>query len=130
MGVFVLIQGRKPNMPLLSVDCNVPTPDNITGVLKAFSSKLAEVTGKPEKWMMVQYNHKPSYIMGGSSDPCAVVTFSCIGKISKNENAATSQAVCGLLEEHFKVNPERVYIFFNDYPRENVGWNNTTFGHL
>jgi len=65
--------------------------------------------------------------MGGLNETCAYLHLYSIGRIDKESNKKTSGALGVFINKHLAVDPERYYVFFNDYERENVGWNGSTF---
>ncbi|KAG5846209.1 hypothetical protein ANANG_G00147370 [Anguilla anguilla] len=50
------------------------------------------------------------------------------GKIGASQNKEYSKLLCGLLNKHLGISPERIYVNFFDMEAPNVAWNNTTFG--
>ncbi|XP_056144437.1 macrophage migration inhibitory factor isoform X2 [Lampris incognitus] len=80
--------------------------------------------------MYIAVNINPDQMMmfGGKGDPCALCSLHSIGKISGAQNKRYSQLLCGLLNKHLGISPDRIYVNFFDMDAANVAWNNTTFG--
>ena len=93
---------------------------------------------------MVEFEYNPTLTMGGLNETCAYLHLYSIGRIDKESNKKTrfvrgyifailwlilgcSGALGVFINKHLAVDPERYYVFFNDYERENVGWNGSTF---
>ncbi|XP_074530453.1 macrophage migration inhibitory factor [Halichoeres trimaculatus] len=114
-------------MPMFVVNTNVAKSDIPVALLSEASAELATAIGKPEKYIAVQINPDQMMMFGGKGDPCALCSIHSIGKISGAQKKY-SQLVCGLLNKHLGISPDRIYINFTDMDAANVGWNNTTFG--
>jgi len=99
-------------------------------LLEKLSKTMAACTGKPEKFVTVRIITGERMIFGGTRDPCAQAEFNCIGKISKDENLAHSQALFSVINEVLEIPVDRMYIKFDELQRENVGWNSRTFATL
>lgn len=46
-------------------------------------------------------------MFGGKGDPCALCSLHSIGKISGAQNKQYSKLLCGLLNKHLGISPER-----------------------
>ena len=79
---------------------------------------------------------------GGTTEPAALVTFSSIGSIGPEHNAAHSAAISAFLSERLgyactcycmtsltqsSIPSNRAYILFNDYPGHGIGFEGATF---
>jgi len=114
-------------MPTLILTTNVPTPEEQRKrILAAASSKVAEVLGKPESYVMVLLRIEPDMLFAGTSDPTAYLELKSLG-LPEDQTAHLSAALCGFVKSHFGVPPERVYIEFASPPRHLFGWSGSTF---
>ncbi|KAM9357217.1 macrophage migration inhibitory factor [Symphorus nematophorus] len=113
-------------MPMFVVNTNVAKVD--PALLSEASEQLAKAIGKPEQYIAVHVNADQMMMFGGKMDPCALCSLHSIGRISGPQNKQYSKLVCGLLNKHLGISPDRIYINFVDMDAANVGWNNTTFG--
>ncbi|CDQ71466.1 unnamed protein product [Oncorhynchus mykiss] len=66
-------------------------------------------------------------MFGGKGDPCALCSLHSIGKI-EGAQKQYSKLLCGLLNKHLGISPDRIYVNFFDMEAANVAWNNSTFG--
>eukprot|EP01135_Chromosphaera_perkinsii_P011903 Nk52_evm20s2531 gene=Nk52_evmTU20s2531 len=115
-------------MPFIQVSANVPIPPAVSEALhKGITKEINETYGKPVEYIMVRIEGRASLTMGGSTEPCAVVQVSSIGKIDLTYNSKVTMILCDMLNDHLKVAGSRVYVFFNDCERPNVGWDFKTF---
>ncbi|XP_052830975.1 macrophage migration inhibitory factor isoform X2 [Octopus bimaculoides] len=71
----------------------------------------------------------PDLIMshGGSTDPCAAVHVTSIGKLGPDVNKDHSKTIGSFIHETLNIPMDRFYIQFNDVPPASVGYNGTTF---
>lgn len=114
-------------MPTLKIQTNAPlTPDAEARVLAACSSRVAELLGKPEHYVMVILEPSAAMLFGGSDAPLAYVELKSLG-LPESRTAELSAALCGLLEEQLGVPPGRVYIEFAAPPRHLFGYDGGTF---
>lgn len=115
-------------MPLLILTTTVPVPaEKKTAILTDASRLLAEVTGKPEAYVMVTLE-QVSGCFDGKECPLAFADVRGIGGFSKAVNTKFSKGICDLLESKLGVPPDRVYSNFTDVPASAWGWNRSVFG--
>ena len=114
-------------MPLLSIETNQPADDSSVAQLIGTASRLvADQLGKPERYVMVRFNHNPAMRFAGDDAPLAYLELKSIG-LSDAQTADLSSALCNLMEEGLRVPRDRVYIEFASAPRKLWGWNGGTF---
>ncbi|HHO68418.1 MAG TPA: hypothetical protein ENK12_05235 [Gammaproteobacteria bacterium] len=114
-------------MPLLQIDTNQVIDEAAQKtLLDAASRTVAEMLGKPERYVMVAFEHKPAMRFAGSGEPLAYLELKSIG-LPEAKIPALSRALADLMQEHLGVAPDRVYIEFADAPRNMWGWNGGTF---
>lgn len=114
-------------MPTLKIQTNVePTGDRRHPFLKAASSKVAEVLGKPESYVMVMLQTNPDMLFAADDAPLAYLELKSLG-LPEDKTPALSAALCALIEEYFGVPPQRIYIEFASPPRHMFGWDGGTF---
>ncbi|XP_061541861.1 macrophage migration inhibitory factor [Phycodurus eques] len=115
-------------MPMFVVSTNVAKGNVPAALLSEATEELAKAMGKPAQYIAVQINPEQMMMFGGKEDPCALCSLHSIGKISPAQNKQYSKLLCGLLNKHLGVSPDRIYINFVDMDACNVAWNNSTFG--
>eukprot|EP00730_Choanoeca_flexa_P003678 TRINITY_DN11473_c0_g2_i4.p3 TRINITY_DN11473_c0_g2~~TRINITY_DN11473_c0_g2_i4.p3 ORF type:complete len:117 (+),score=24.11 TRINITY_DN11473_c0_g2_i4:2277-2627(+) len=114
-------------MPLFELSTNVAAPESKDAILKALSAAAAKEFGKPETYVMVKAHFGEDILLGGTTEPAALVRLESIGKIDPESNQRYSESFCKLLEEHLGIPNDRVYLQMTDFPRANWGWNSKTF---
>lgn len=65
-------------------------------------------------------------IFAGSDAPTALECLYSIGAIAQESNGAITSDMTDMLH-NFGAEEDRIYIFFFDMPRANVGWSRRTF---
>ncbi|KAM3867355.1 macrophage migration inhibitory factor [Diretmus argenteus] len=115
-------------MPMFTVNTNVARSDVPPALLSEATEELAKAMGKPAQYIAVNVIPDQMMMFGGKGDPCALCFLHSIGKISGAQNRQYSKLLCGLLNKHLGVSPDRIYINFVDLDAANVAWNNSTFG--
>ncbi|MAT28158.1 MAG: hypothetical protein CMN29_24935 [Sandaracinus sp.] len=115
-------------MPLIHVHTTATPESEVTKrLLKRLSTVLAEVTGKPEKWVMTRLAPAAPMTFGGSDAPTAYVEAKSLGGFDPTQSEQLSERVCAALEEELGLAKDRVYIEMSDAPRHLWGWNGGTF---
>jgi phenylpyruvate tautomerase len=115
-------------MPYLKLNTNL-TIDNAQSpkLLSQLSQLVAQETGKPELYVMIELNADRWMLFAGSNDPLAYLECKSIG-LSPQQAKALSARLSQLLETALRIPPDRIYIEFNNCPAELWGWNGSTFG--
>jgi phenylpyruvate tautomerase PptA (4-oxalocrotonate tautomerase family) len=115
-------------MPLVKLQVSAEiTESGKAALLEKASRALAEVTGKPEAYVMAVIE-KGDFLMAGKPGPAALVDIRGIGGLTKPVNAKLAEAFCALLKKELGIAPDRVYLNFADIAAQNWGWKGTTFG--
>jgi phenylpyruvate tautomerase PptA (4-oxalocrotonate tautomerase family) len=114
-------------MPLLKIQTNTPLDAGRKAALAASASRaVADMLGKPERYVMVSVEENPSMLFAGSDAPLAYLELKSIG-LPVAGGEACSAALAALLAEQLDLPAERVYIEFADVPPDRWGWNGGTF---
>ena len=112
-------------MPLINIRTSITEATDTNVILKKASAKLAELTGKPEAYVMASLELGSPMLFGGSSEHCCYIEVKSIGAINPSR---MSNDLCTLINELLGIKKERIYINFEDIPAKNWGYNGTTFG--
>lgn len=115
-------------MPYLNLTTNVSISNTETSeLLNRFSRLLAQETGKPECYVMVEITADKPMLFAGNNKPLAYIECKSIG-LEIAQTKALSAAICQLLQTTLHIDSERVYIEFSDCKADYWGWNGSTFG--
>lgn len=113
-------------MPVLHILSNQRPSAGESALLKELSHQVAQMLGKPERYVMLSYTHNPHLLFAGSDAPLAYLELKSIG-LPESEAAGFSQALCAAVGERLAVAQDRIYIEFADAAPEMWGWNGMTF---
>ena len=114
-------------MPLLKIQTNKAIDDSTAETLtRDASATVAELLGKPERYVMVSLEHNPHMLFGGSNEPLAYLELKSIG-LPESRTADLSGSLTELLNKALDLPAGRIYIEFTDAPRHMWGWNGGTF---
>ena len=114
-------------MPYLKITTSKPvSSDQKQSLLKTASKTVAAELGKPEQYMMVSMEAPVSMLFAGTDAPSAFLELRGIG-LPESRTGKLSQLLCGLVESHIGIPPDRVYINFADVKASLWGWNSETF---
>jgi len=115
-------------MPYLKLSTNVEISDQQNRQLRIeLSQLLAQQTGKPERYVMVELQGGQAMLFAGSSEPLAYLECKSIGLTgaqAKNLAASLNHKV----GDGLAIPADRIYIEFSNCPAEFWGWNGSTFG--
>lgn len=114
-------------MPLLQILTNQKLDSaEQASLLSAASQQVANLLGKPERYVMVAYEHNPGMLFGGSAAPLAYLELKSIG-LPGNKTGELSKGLCELMQQQLGIAADRVYIEFADAARTMWGWDGGTF---
>ena len=111
-------------MPVLTVCTNIKIEQE--SALKDLSSLCAEITGKPEAYVMIHINDQQKLIFAGTDEPAANCSLTSLG-LNDQQTAGYSEKICNYLETALNIPAARTYIEFKSPERSLFGWNKSTF---
>lgn len=76
------------------------------GPVKLFEFTRLSLCTHPQ-YIAVHINGGQMMMFGGKPDPCALCSLISIGKIGGAQNKQYSKLLCGLLNKHLGVSPDR-----------------------
>ena len=92
---------------------------------KDISKMIADLTGKPEDYVMTMIQRDTKMTFAGSDEPCCFIKLKSIGSIKPS---SMSKSLCELIASKTNINTNRIYIDFIDVKASNWGFNGSTFG--
>jgi phenylpyruvate tautomerase len=115
-------------MPYLKLNTNktIATQES-SELLSRLSKLMADQTGKPERFVLVEIVENKAMLFAGTADPLAYLECKSIG-LSANQAKSISAVVNSLLKDSLQISGDRIYIEFSNCPGEFWGWNGSTFG--
>ena len=113
-------------MPFIQVNTSFKSVvDNDDLLQKDISTMVAELTGKPENYVMTMLQRDIKMTFAGSDEPCCFIKVKSIGSLSPS---SMSKSLCELISSKTNINTNRIYIEFIDVKASNWGFNSSTFG--
>ena len=114
-------------MPYLMIQTNQPVGRTAGKALMAkASARIAELLGKPERYVMVGLHADVPMLFGGSDAPAVYMELKSIG-LPADRTGELSAALAELAQQDLAVGRDRVYVEFADAERHMWGWNGGTF---
>ncbi len=92
---------------------------------KDISKMVADLTGKPENYVMTMVQRDIKMTFAGSDEPCCFIKVKSIGSLNPS---SMSKSLCELIASKTNINANRIYIEFIDVKASNWGFNSSTFG--
>jgi phenylpyruvate tautomerase PptA (4-oxalocrotonate tautomerase family) len=116
-------------MPLIQLHTSTILSDQKKKSLaKALSQLAAEITKKPEQYVMACIHDNLTMTMSGSSEACALVAIKAIGGLSKPVNQNFAARASELIEKELNIPASRIYLTFEELPPTHWAWEGETFG--
>ena len=113
-------------MPFIQVNTSFKSVvDNDDLLQKDISTMVAELTGKPENYVMTMIQRDIKMTFARSDEPCCFIKVKSIGSLSPS---SMSKSLCELIASKTNINTNRIYIEFIDVKASNWGFNSSTFG--
>lgn len=115
-------------MPMLKLRTTVTIASDQSPTLsRKLSQLLAQETGKPERYVMIDISGGRTMLFGGNDAPLAYLECKSIG-LNRSQAQQLSGSLCKLLCAELNIAGNRIYIEFADCPAEFWGWDGSTFG--
>ena len=113
-------------MPFIQINTSSKSVVENEDLLQKDISKLvADLTGKPENYVMTMIKLDSRMTFAGSDEPCCFMQVKSIGSLNPS---SMSRSLCDLIASKTNINTNRVYIEFTDVKSSNWGFNGSTFG--
>ncbi len=114
-------------MPLLKIQTNRNLDEAAAVHLARDTSRaVAEMLGKPERYVMVDVSAGRTMIFAGTDEPLAYLELKSIG-LPEDRTAEFSATLCEMICTRLRVPKDRIYIEFAGAERHMWGWNGATF---
>ena len=113
-------------MPYIQINTSSKSvAENEELLQKDISKLVADLTGKPENYVMTMIQLDNRMTFAGSDEPCCFMKVKSIGSLNPS---SMSKYLCELIASKTNINSNRVYIEFTDVKASNWGFNGSTFG--
>jgi len=112
-------------MPFIQINTSSKSEVDSDFLQKEISKKIADLTGKPENYVMTMIQSNTQMSFAGSDEPCCFIKVKSIGSLNPS---LMSKSLCELIASKTNINTNRIYIEFIDVKASNWGYNSSTFG--
>ena len=112
-------------MPFIQINTSSKSVVDNDLLQKEISKLIADLTGKPESYVMTMIKSNSKMTFAGSDEPCCFIKLQSIGSLNPS---SMSKSLCELIESKTNIHTNRIYIEFNDVKAANWGFNSSTFG--
>ena len=112
-------------MPLIQINLSSKSVVEDNLLQEKISELVADLTGKPEDYVMTIIQNNSQMTFAGTDQPCCFIKLKSIGSINPS---SMSKSLCELISSKTNIKTNRVYIEFIDVKASNWGFNSSTFG--
>ena len=112
-------------MPFIQVNTSSKSVVDNDLLQKEISTMVADLTGKPESYVMTMIQSDSKMTFAGSDEPCCFIKLQSIGSLNPS---SMSKSLCELISAKTNIKTNRIYIEFFDVKASNWGFNGSTFG--
>tara|TARA_Y100001968_G_scaffold111627_1_gene101131 strand:- start:290 stop:628 length:339 start_codon:yes stop_codon:yes gene_type:complete len=112
-------------MPFIQVNTSSKSIVDNDLIQKEISKLVADLTGKPEDYVMTMIQSNSDMTFSGSDDPCCFIKLKSIGSLNPS---SMSKSLCELITSKTNIRKNRIYIEFSDVRGSHWGFNSSTFG--
>ncbi len=112
-------------MPFIQINTSSKTLVDNSLLQKEISKMVADLTGKPEKYVMTMIQSDSQMTFAGSEEPCCFIKLKSIGSLKPS---SMSKSLCELITSKTNIKTNRIYIEFINVKASDWGFNSSTFG--
>ena len=112
-------------MPFIQINTSSKSVVDNDLLQKEISKMVADLTGKPESYVMTMIQSNVQMSFAGSDEPCCFIRLKSIGSLKPS---SMSKSLCEFIASKTNIKANRVYIEFVDVKPSNWGFNRSTFG--
>lgn len=111
-------------MPLLHLFTTRPVAP---AALRDLSRQVADLVGKPERWVMVTVTPPAAMVFAGTTDPACYAELKSVGQFARSDLERISAALCPTIGAATGAPPDRVYVEITGADGAHWAWNGETF---
>ena len=112
-------------MPFIQINTSSKSVVDNDLLQKEISKMIADLTGKPQSYVMTMIQCNTQMTFAGSDEPCCFIKLKSIGSLNPS---SMSRSLCELIASKTNIKTNRIYIEFTDVKASNWGFNSSTFG--
>lgn len=100
-------------MPFIKTSTNVNIDSNKLEVLKEKIGKSISIMGKPESYLMLEFESNLNMYFSGTNDPLAFIDVKVLG--TPNNTNRMTEELTNIISTELNIPPNRIYIAYKDY---------------
>lgn len=114
-------------MPFIHTRMNRPlSKEKEQALSQALGKAIELIPGKTENWLMLQFEDNCRlWFRGENEKAMAMVQVQVFGKAKAEYYDALTGRICSLLEEYLSIQPENIYVKYEE--TSHWGWNGSNF---
>ncbi len=112
-------------MPFIQINTSTKSVVENDLLQKEISKLVADLTGKPESYIMTMLQSNSNMTFAGSDEPCCFIKVKSIGSLTPS---IMCKSLCDLIASKTNIKHNRIYVEFTDVEASNWGFNGSTFG--
>ena len=112
-------------MPFIQINTSSKSVIEDNLLQKEISKIVADLTGKPESYVMTMIQGNCKMTFAGSDEPCCFIKLKSIGSLNPS---LMSKSLCELIASKTNIKANRIYIEFIDIKATHWGFDGSTFG--
>ena len=112
-------------MPFIQINTSLKSVIEDNLLQKEISKIVADLTGKPESYVMTMIQSNSKMTFAGSDEPCCFIKLKSIGSLNPS---LMSKSLCELIASKTNIKANRIYIEFIDIKATHWGFDGSTFG--
>ena len=112
-------------MPFIQINTSSKSVIEDNLLQEEISKIVADLTGKPESYVMTMIQSNSKMTFAGSDEPCCFIKLKSIGSLNPS---LMSKSLCELIASKTNIKANRIYIEFIDIKATHWGFDGSTFG--
>ena len=112
-------------MPYIKTTSNTLIPQDTRELIRDDLGRIAEIIGKSESWLMVDFEDDRPLYFKGTEEPAAIVSVDLYGSAGAEAYGKFTAAVTKIMGDYLYVPADRVFVKYMEY--DHWGWNGSNF---
>ncbi len=98
-------------MPFIRVTTNAQIDKSAhQELIEEFGKSITCISGKTERWLMLEFKGGATMAFAGNTAPCAMVEADLFGPADESEKGVLTSEICGIVENILGVPQDRTYV--------------------
>lgn len=110
-------------MPFIKTSTNVNIDEGKKEILKQKFGSAINIIGKPESYLMLEFESNKDMYFAGSNEPLAFIDIKVLGKLNNTDEM--TKVLTSIISSELNIPQNRIYIAYKDY--SDWGYNGYNF---